>query len=316
MIKYNKYGYRMVYRMDQSLLVFITVVEKKNFTRAADTLHMTQPAISQYIKNLERNLETKLLDRSNKYVQLTKSGEIVYHYANEIIGLYTKMQNLVDDTMNKASGNLAIGASYTFGEYVLPHIIAYLQKQYPLIKPKITIANTKRISEWVANRQLDIGIVDGEIPHNNLSMEAFADDLMYIVTAANSPYKDQNIPTISDLNNNNWIVREETSGTREATEKMFSDLNFHPKNIMEFGSTQIIKESVQVGLGITLLSHCTIQKEVSLGTLNTLSVCGTPFHRKFSFITPPTQFKTKATTVFIDILRDHKGLPNFFGKPI
>ena len=302
--------------MDQSLLVFITVVEKKNFTHAADALHMTQPAVSQYIQNLERNLGTKLLDRSNKYIQLTKTGEFVYHYANQIIDLYTQMQTLVDDTMNKASGNLAIGASYTFGEYVLPHIVAYLRTQYPLIKPKITIANTKRISEWVANRQLDIGIVDGEVTHNNLPMEAFADDLMYIVAAANYPYRNQNTPDITDLSSNTWIIREETSGTREATEKMFSKLKFYPKNIMEFGSTQIIKESVQVGLGITLLSHCTIQKEVSLGTLKILDVLGTPFHRKFSLITPPTRFKTKATTVFIDILRDHKGLPNFFGKPI
>ena len=85
---------------------------------------------------------------------------------------------------------------------------------------------------------------------------------------------------------------------------------------MEFGSTQIIKESVQVGLGITLLSHCTIQKEVSLGILKIIDVFGTPFHRKFSLITPPTRFKTRATAVFMDILRDHKGLPNFFGKPI
>ena len=299
--------------MDQSLLVFVTVVEKKSFTRAAEALHMTQPAVSQYVQILERNIGTKLLDRNNKFVQLNKAGEIVYHHANEIIGLYTQMQNLVDDTMNKASGKLAIGASYTFGEYVLPHVVAYLQAQHPLIKPKITIANTTRISDWVDNRQLDIGIVDGEIHHSQLPMEAFADDLMYIVAAKNFPcgYR-----KISDLANETWIVREEASGTRKATEKMFSELNFHPKNIMEFGSTQIIKESVQAGLGITLLSHCTIQKELSLGILKIINAAGTPFQRKFSLITPPTRFKTKATEVFIDILREHRGLPDFFGKPV
>jgi LysR family transcriptional regulator, transcriptional activator of the cysJI operon len=297
--------------VDQSLLVFVTVVEKKSFTRAADALHMTQPAVSQYIQMLERNVGTKLLDRSNKYVQLNKAGEIVYHHANEIIGLYTQMQNLVDDAMNKASGKLAIGASYTFGEYVLPHVVAYLQEQHPLIKPKITIANTTRISEWVASRQLDVGIVDGEVPHSQLPMEAFADDLMYIVASKNYSCANRNI---SDLENDTWIVREEASGTRKATEKMFAKLNFHPKNIMEFGSTQIIKESVQAGLGITLLSHCTIQKELSLGTLKIIDVLGTPFQRNFSLITPPTRFKTKATEVFIDILREHRGLPVFFDK--
>ena len=299
--------------MDQALLVFVTVAEKKNFTRAAAALHMTQPAVSQYIQLLEKNLGTKLLDRSNKYVQLNKAGEIVYHHANEIIGLYAQMQNLVDDTMNKAGGKLAIGASYTFGEYVLPHIVAYLQTQHPLIKPKITIANTTRISEWVATRQLDIGIVDGEVHHNKLPMEAFADDLMYIVASPNYTNSDRKI---SDLINETWIIREEASGTREVTEKLFSEFNFYPKTIMEFGSTQIIKESVQAGLGITLLSYCTIQKELSLGILKIIDVPGTPFHRKFSLITPPTRFKTKATEVFIDILRRHKGLPGFFGKPV
>ena len=303
----------MIAIIDQSLLVLVTVVEKKNFTRAAEALHMTQPAVSQYIQTLEKNIGIKLLDRSNKYVRLNKAGEIVYHYADEIIGLYTQMQNLIDDMMNKAAGKLAIGASYTFGEYVLPHIVAYLQIQYPLIKPKITIANTKRISEWVANSQLDIGIVDGNVQNNNLAIEAFADDLMYIVASPSNPCVTRQ-QKIADLINETWIIREDKSGTREATEKMFSELNFYPTNIMEFGSTQIIKESVQANLGITLLSHCTIQKEVSLGTLKIIDTVGTPFYRKFWLITPATRFKTKATAILIDILRNHKGLPLFFGK--
>lgn len=298
--------------MEQSLRVFVTVVEKKSFTKAAGALHMTQPAVSQHIQLLERHVGTKLLDRSSKYVQPNKAGEIVFHHANEILGLYTQMQALVDDTINKASGKLAIGASYTFGEYVLPHIVAYLKTQYPLIKPKITIANTTRISEWVAGRQLAIGIVDGEIYHNNLPLEAFADDLMYVVAATGyrgSPRR------MDDLRDETWIVREETSGTREVTEKLFAELNFYPQSIMEFGSTQIIKESVQAGLGVALLSHLTIQKEVSLGTLRILDILGTPFRRKFSIITPPTRFRTKAVAVFRDVLREHRGLPDFFGRP-
>ncbi|WP_371363580.1 HTH-type transcriptional regulator CysL [Sporomusa rhizae] len=302
--------------MDQSLFIFVTVVEKQSFTRAAEALHMTQPAVSQYIQTLERNTGAKLLDRSNKYVQLTKAGEIVYHHACEIIGLYTQMKNLVDDLMNKASGDLTIGASYTFGEYVLPYVIAYLQAHYPLIKPKITIANTKRISEWVAGRQLDIGIVEGNVQQHSLVIEPFADDLLYIVASPGNPCVIRDPKDISDLKNQTWIVREPASGTREATEKMFSELDFHPENLMEFGSIQIIKESVQADLGITLLSHCAIQKEISLGILKIINVDGTPFYRKFSLITPDTRFKTKATSIFTDILRSNKGLPGFFGKPI
>lgn len=110
--------------MDQYLRVFITVVERQSFSKTAEELLMTQPAVSQYIRTFEENIGTRLLKRTNRYVHLTKAGEIVYFHAKEITGLYTKMKNLVDDLMNQASGPLAIGASFTFGEYVLPHIIA------------------------------------------------------------------------------------------------------------------------------------------------------------------------------------------------
>lgn len=295
--------------MDQSLLVFVTVVEKENFTRAAEELHMTQPAVSQYIQALERMVGTKLLERNNKYVRLNKAGKIVYHHAKEILGLYTRMQCLVDDLMHTASGNLSIGASYTYGEYILPHIIAHLREQYPLIKPTITIGNTKEIAELVAGHQLDVGIVEGDFKHERLHIEPLAEDLMFIITSANHRFTNRKDIQISELCEETWIVREEGSGTREATEKMFAKFRFYPHNIMEFGSTQIIKESVEAGLGITLLSHWAVRKEISLGTLKALKINGFPVSRRFSLITQATPFHTKATEVFLEILRKNEALP-------
>lgn len=135
--------------MDRQLHVFVTVAEMENFSRAAEELHMTQPAVSQYIQSFERTMGTNLLERSNKFVRLNKAGEIVYHHAKEILGLYTKMHYLIDDLTNKTSGPLSIGASYTFGEYVLPHVIAKMHKKYPLIIPTITIGNTKEVANLV-----------------------------------------------------------------------------------------------------------------------------------------------------------------------
>lgn len=146
--------------MDQHLHVFVTVVEKGSFSRAAEELHMTQPAVSQYIKLLEQTYGETLLERSTKFVRLNKAGEIVYYHAKEIVGLYTKMQSLMDDLSNRASGPLSIGASYTFGEYVLPHFIAKLLEEFPLIKPRIVIGNTKEIAKLVVGHQLDVGIIE------------------------------------------------------------------------------------------------------------------------------------------------------------
>lgn len=301
-------------KMDQQLQVFVTVVEKQNFTRAAEELHMTQPAVSQYIRTLENNIGTRLLERSNKYVRLNQVGKIVYHHAKEILGLYTKMQTLVDDVINVANGPISIGASYTFGEYVLPYIIAKLQQTYPDIQPTVTIGNTTEIASLVDTNQLDVGIVEGHFKDQELTIEEFAEDQMVIVASSENilggPEKSI---TISDLEKETWIVREKGSGTREATEKMFNRFGVLPAKLMSFGSTQPIKESVEAGLGISLLSKWAIQKELRNGELSVLNIKWLPFTRKFSIVTK-SQFQTKALEVFISLLRDDRLLTSLENK--
>lgn len=293
--------------MRQHLHVFVTVVEKKNFSRAAEQLHMTQPAVSQYIKLLEQNYDQKLLDRTNKYVYLTKAGEVVYHHAKEILGLYAKMQRLIDDLSNHAHGPLSIGASYTFGEYVLPHVIAKLHNRFPEIKPSIVIGNTKDIVELVVRHQLDIGIIEGEHKNADVFIEPFAEDKMYIVAAGHHDLNKDGSDKRHKLEQERWIMREPGSGTREATEKLFSDFSITPQEIMEFGSTQVIKESVESGLGITLLSKFAIRKEIAMNLLKIIQVEGMPYKRNFSFVLG-TSFQTKAVQVFIELLKEVKSV--------
>ncbi|MHC0038117.1 LysR family transcriptional regulator [Pseudoneobacillus sp. C159] len=294
--------------MDQHLHVFVKVAEMGNFSRAAEELHMTQPAVSQYIQAFERTMGTKLLDRSNKFVKLNKAGEIVYHHAKEILGLYKKMHYLIDDLTNKASGPLAIGASYTFGEYVLPHIMAKMHEDYPLITPAITIANTKEVANLVLGHQLDIGIVEGEFKDKNLVIEPFAEDSMFLVASPKHRLAQTNAEiNLLDLAEETWIIRENGSGTREVTEKMFRLFEMTPKKRLEFGSTQLIKESVEAGLGISLLSYWTIRKERSIGALTVLNVRGLPIKRKFSVLLR-SPYQTKALNVFLELLRESKAL--------
>ncbi|WHY80055.1 LysR family transcriptional regulator [Neobacillus sp. WH10] len=291
--------------MDQHLEVFVKVVEKENFSKAAEELHMTQPAVSQYIRTLEESIGTRLLERSNKYVRLNKAGEIVYHHAKEILALYTKMQSLVDDLSNKASGPIAIGASYTFGEYILPHIIARMQVQYPLISPSIKIQNTKEIIELVKMHQLDIGIIEGFFKENTLNSEVVSEDKMVIVAPpGHHLLTEKREKSISDLAEETWILREEGSGTREAAENLFRMYDFTPKKIMEFGSIQLIKESVEAGLGISLLSHWAIEKELVNGYIRMIDVKGLPFKRHFSILTH-TSYQTKALKTLIETLKGY-----------
>lgn len=296
--------------MDQHLLVFVTVVEKESFSRAAEALHMTQPAVSQYIQVLENTYGVKLLDRNNKFVRLNKAGEIVYFHAKEILGLYTKMQVLMDDLTNRASGSLSIGASYTFGEYVLPHFIAKLHHEFPLIRPSIVIGNTRKIADLVLRHQLDIGIIEGNLESTQLKIDPFADDQMVVVVSAHHRLaRLEGEVEASELEKETWLVREVGSGTREATERIIRELSIAPKEMMEFGSTQLIKESVESGLGISFLSHLAIRKELSLGLLKIVRVKGTPLKRDFSIVLQ-SAFQTKALEVFVKILRESKGFWN------
>ncbi|MBA4535743.1 LysR family transcriptional regulator [Bacillus aquiflavi] len=298
--------------MDHQLLVFMKVVEKANFSHAAKELHMTQPAVSQSIQILEKKYDTQLLERNNKRVALTKAGEIVYYHGKEIVSLYNRMNELIYELLEKAEGQIAVGASYTFGEYVLPKILASLKKKYPLIKPKITIDNTAEICEMVANQQMDIGIVEGNVDRQKIIItETIAKDYMYIITGKNHPFTKKKEITVKDLANEMWIVREDGSGTREATEKLFKMLNFRPGQLMECGSTQIIKEAVEAGLGISLLSRWAIKKEEQLKSLCLLNVHGLPLERDFSIIIRNSKFQTKATQLFIETLRnDHNHINN------
>lgn len=289
--------------MDQQMIVFLKVAELQSFSRAAEELHMTQPAVSQHIQALESTFGVRLLDRNNKYVRLTKAGDIVYYHAKEIFSQYSRMKRLVDDLSNLPSGSLAIGASYTIGEYVLPHIIAVLRERFPRIQPMISIGNTKEIADLVRNRKLDVGLVEGNFYHEKLFAESFDRDFMYVYASAEHPLVTQQEVTVEQLKQETWIVREDGSGTREAVENLFQTLQFRPQHILEFGSTQLIKESVEAGLGVTLLSKWATKKEILLGTLRSIRVAATPFIRQFSIITQLSSYRTKAVDVFWDLVR-------------
>ena len=291
--------------MDQQLLAFVTVAQEQNFTRAAQKLHISQPAISQHIQNLEQRLDVKLLDRTNKYVRLNKAGAVVYHHAKEILNMYYQMDRFVQDLKTDASGPLTIGASFTFGEYVLPHIIADFRTRFSKITPAIVIENTRAIVGRIARGELDIGIIEGKLIEEDVEVEPFAKDTVVVVASPFHPLAKQPAVTAQDLAQANWIIREKGSGTREITDYLFAALQIQPKSVLEYSSTQVIKESVEAGLGLSVLSTWVIRKELKWGSLCHLPVCATSLHRQFSIVLQKSDFHTKATEAFRDFLREN-----------
>lgn len=285
--------------MDLQLLVFVTVVEEKNFTRAAQKLHISQPAISQHIHNLEQRLNAQLLDRTNKYVRLNKAGEIAYRHAQKVLKLHEQMKRLIDDLKENPSGPLKIGASFTFGEYILPHLIADFRSRYPNIQPTIEIENTHHVVDSVTHGDVDIGIIEGiSVDDHDLIIEPFARDTVVIVVSSQHPLATQNVVAAHDIEVEQWIIREIGSGTREITDYALDFYGIRPTQIVEYASTQIIKESVAAGLGMTILSKWTIRRELAWNTFTEIRLGTESIQRPFSIVLKKSEFQTKAMNLF------------------
>lgn len=290
--------------MDQQLLAFLTVADEQNFTRAAEKLHVSQPAISQHIQHLEERLNVKLLDRTHKSVRLNQAGTIVYHHAMEILNQYRLMERRIEDLADSASGPLCIGASFTFGEYVLPHVVAQFCKIFPKISPTISIGNTQMVVERLTHGDIDIGIIEGHTKVEGIVVEPFAEDTVAVVASSHHPLTRKQRVDANEIAQASWIVRESGSGTREITEHVLHTHHIHPESMIEYGSTQVIKESVEAGLGITILSKWVIRKELKWNTLSEIHFTDEPIHRDFSIVLRKSDFQTKATQLFAKFLRD------------
>ena len=290
--------------MDQRLAVFVAVVDHEGFSRAAVALHMTQPAVSQQVQALERELGVSLLERTNKFLHLTSAGEIVYEHARQITELEARMRRYVSDLTHVASGPLALGASYTIGEYVLPRILATLHARYPLVTPTVSIANTQRIAERVAARQLDLGLVEGDVMPQGAHVERLFDDTLTIIAPPEHPLSHQSRIAPDALATETWIVRESGSGTRAVSDAFLAQHGLNAAPRLELSSTQMIKEAVAGGMGVALLSRWATHKDVRMGALAELDVRGTPCVRAFSALTLRSRFQTKALAVFLEALHD------------
>lgn len=290
--------------MDQRLAVFVAVVDHEGFSRAGAALHMTQPAVSQQVQSLERELGVSLLERTNKFLHLTPAGEIVYEHARQITELDARMRRYVSDLTHVASGPLALGTSYTIGEYVLPRILAALRTRYPLITPFVTVANTQRIAELVAARQLDLGLVEGDVTLSGASMEPLFDDTLTVIAPSGHPLASQAEIDPMALAAETWIVRESGSGTRAVSDAFLAEHGLSAALRLELSSTQMIKEAVAEGMGVALLSRWATHKDARMGALAELDVRGTPRVRAFSALTLRSRFQTKALAVFLEVLHD------------
>ncbi len=285
-----------------TLRAFITVVELKNFSRAAELLHMSQPGVSLQIQSLENEFGATLLHRTSKSVTPTKAGELLYERAKEMLALYEEAKQEIQFLQNTISGDLQIGASYTIGEYVLPKIMARFSRRYPEVEISVKIANTDEIVRSVRTGELEIGLVEGDVSFKDLSIEPFMRDELVIVASPVHPLGEMTV-SAEQLQDQDWILRESGSGTRRYSDQFIEEYRLRMRRHFLFSSSQGVKEAVSNGLGIALLSQYIVRKELQSGELREIRLKDKRFYRYFSIILPQSTVQKRATTVFGQLVK-------------
>lgn len=285
-----------------ALKTFITLVEVNNFTKASEILHISQPSVSLHIKNLEQEFQTTLFIRSPKSVQITPTGEILYKRAKQMMAIAEAAKEDILTYHHEIQGTLVIGASFTIGEYILPPIIASLQQQYPQLELQVIIGNTKEIIQYTKLLQVDIGLIEGQAHDYELIIKPFMQDELFIVSASDHSLTKESTITVADLQQQNWVAREEGSGTRYYLDHLFRANGLQVGSLLTISSNQGVKESVIQGLGLSLLSASVIDRELKNGDIKILPLKEQHFIRTFSYLCSPTMKNKRNVDILIEAL--------------
>lgn len=287
-----------------ALRTFLAVVEEQNFTKAGEKLRLSQPSVSLHIKNLEAEFQTKLFDRSPKHFHITPSGQLLYSRAKQIVELYEKTKQDLLEYHHQMKGTLKIGASFTIGEYVLPWLIAQFRSQYPHVDFEVTIGNTNHINEMVRLFQVDIGLIEGQVHHEELAIQPFMEDEMVVVAPKSHPLTVIHQPSFQHLQDHDWIAREKGSGTREYMDHFLRSHGLRVKGFITISSNQGVKEAVASGLGISLLSSSVVKRAVELNEITLLPMREKSLTRKFSAVYSDRIQLKKTADVFLRYIQE------------
>ncbi|WP_042477389.1 LysR family transcriptional regulator [Bacillus ndiopicus] len=290
----------------EELHTFIKLCEIKNFTKTADALCMSQPTVSLHIKNLEREFQTQLFQRSPKLLCITPTGEILLERAKQMVQLYEQTRQDILDHHHAVRGHLKIGASFTIGEYILPPLLAELKEKYPELSFQIIIGNTDEIVQYARLFQVDIGLVEGKTNEKEIIVEPFKADELVIVSSVKHPLAAKKTVTIADLQNEDWITREIGSGTGEYLKQFLQANELKVKTLLSISSIQGIKETVINNLGLSLLSRSVIERDLKMGEIHIVQLESPPFWRTLSYIYTPTMKEKRNVKIFIEALRELK----------
>lgn len=268
--------------------VFRAVAHHLNFSRAAEELLLTQPAITQQIKALEDEFGVPLFDRGGGRIALTAGGKALLPFAEKMKDLSDKAVTAVAEAFGQQAGELSLGASQTIGQYLLPTFVAGFRQTNPRVKVIARSGNTDEMLEALLAREIHLALIEGPEQRKDLHIESFMEDHMVLVVPAKHGWANSEVE-VEDLKSEPLLMREFGSGSRRVVEQALSKAGIKTKDLtigMELDSTEGLLSAVEAGLGITFVSRWAVRNQLALGTLKVARVHGLKLSRRFSMAYP------------------------------
>ena len=287
---------------DRRLQVFYTVAKQLSFTKAAEQLFMTQPAVTFQVKQLEEHFNTRLFERSHGKIALTPAGTMALEYAERILAMSEEMDTRIADLTGTVAGPLLLGASTTIAEFILPHILGEFKARHPEVQAHMMVANSETIVNRVADHTIDIGLIESPSFLSSLQNEVCCDDELVLICAPDHALAKNKTVRAQDIAAVPMVRREPGSGTREFTDNYFRQCGVPPEDLnlfMELGSPEAMKGVVETGIAVAIVSRATIAKELKLGSVVAVPLAPR-LMRTLSVVHPKEKFRSRLLTTFVD----------------
>jgi DNA-binding transcriptional LysR family regulator len=273
--------------MDFRLKVFFTVANRLSFTKAATELFITQPAVSKHIQELEEEYKIKVFDRNGTRISLTPAGKLLLKHSINIFEIYREIDFDMSSLINQQLGTLRLGASTTISQYIIPPLLARFHQKRKGIKVNLRNGNTEQIENALLNKEIEIGIVEGQSKNKSIRYNPFLKDELVLVCNIENPLASKEEITIEDLKNMQFVMREQGSGTLEVIRHALKALEIKLSQLdieMQLGSTESIKSYLMNSDCVAFISIHAIEKELKNKELVILDVKSMLIERYFYVI--------------------------------
>lgn len=292
----------------RQLEIFCTVARKKSFSLAGEALGLAQPSISFQIASLEKEFGTRLFDRGGRSTLLTRSGEVLYQYARQILELAAEAEQAIGKLEGLLWGEVVLGASTIPGEYILPRILPRFKESHPGIAINMLVGDTRGVIKKVIENEAEIGVVGASERNDKLTFTPFVTDRMVLIAPAENRWFASGKATLEELRKAPFIMREDGSGTRVMILERLRevDLNLDELNVaMTLGSTTAVKKAVEAGAGVGILSERAVENEVKLGLVRKVDIEGVELDRQFYLLHRKQKVLSPAGEALLQFLTEH-----------